>query len=90
MPSLSYQGDHKWLKYYQEKGLAYPGFICAFLSTQMIAFGNTFRQLEQAVKRKYHYYLSIATMAIPPKNVLFWSGSAGPYRGAKQCLFEGE
>jgi len=91
MPHYPYQGDHKWLKYYQEKGLAYPrDLYAAFLSTQDDRIGILLRQLEDMGLRENTIIIFQSDNGhSTEERAHFGGGSAGPYRGAKQCLFEG-
>ncbi len=91
MPHYPYQGDEKWLKYYEEKGVAYPrDLYAAFLSTQDDRIGMLLEKLDELD-------LTDNTIIIfqsdnghsTEERAHHGGGSAGPYRGAKQCVFEG-
>ncbi len=90
-PHYPVQGEPKWIKYYQDQGMAYPRDIyAAFVSSQDDRIGR----LVAAVER---FGLSEDTIIIfqsdhghaTTKSAHGGGGSAGPYRGAKKSLFEG-
>jgi arylsulfatase A len=91
MPHYPYQGDIKWLKYYQEKGLAYPrDLYAAFISTLDDRIGLLLKKLEAlGIKENTIIIFQSDNGHSTEERAHFGGGSAGPYRGAKQCLFEG-
>lgn len=47
LPHYPYQGDPKWLDYYNKKGLAYPrNLYAAFMSTLDDKIGQLLKQVE--------------------------------------------
>ncbi len=91
LPHYPYQGDPNWLTYYQKKGLAYPrDLYAAFMSTLDDKIG-------QLLKHVSALGLTNNTIIIfqsdngysTEERAHFGGGSAGIFRGAKACLFEG-
>jgi arylsulfatase A-like enzyme len=91
MPHYPYQGDPKWVDYYQKKGVAYPrDLYAAFMSTLDDKIGQLLKKVEDLG-------LSENTIIIfqsdngysTEKSAHYGGGSAGILRGAKACLFEG-
>lgn len=91
MPHYPYQGDEKWLKYYQEKGVKYPRELYnAFVTTLDDRIGIIMKKLKE---------LNLLDNTIivfqsdnghsTEKRAHFGGGNSGVFRGAKQCLFEG-
>lgn len=91
MPHYPYQGDIKWLEYYQEKGLTSPrDLYAAFISTLDDRIGLLLKKLEELGIQKNTIILFQSDNGhSTEERAHFGGGSAGPYRGAKQCLFEG-
>jgi arylsulfatase A-like enzyme len=91
MPHYPYQGDPRWLAYYREKGVDYPrDLYAAFLSTQDEYIGKLIKKLEDLGVRKNTIIIFQSDNGHSTEERAHWGGgSAGPYRGAKQCLFEG-
>jgi len=91
LPHYPYQGDTKWLKYYREKGVAYPrDLYAAFLSTQDQRIGRLIEKLEELGLKENTIIIFQSDNGHSTEERAHWGGgSAGPYRGAKQCLFEG-
>lgn len=90
-PHYPYQGTPEWLKYYQDKGVAYPrDLYAAFLSTQDDKIGELLSKVEELD-------LSENTIIIfqsdngysTEERAHFGGGNAGVLRGSKSCLFEG-
>ncbi|MEI8097732.1 MAG: sulfatase-like hydrolase/transferase [Sediminibacterium sp.] len=91
MPHYPYQGDPKWLEYYRAKGVTYPrDLYAAFVSTLDDKIGLLLKKVKDLG-------LSENTIIIfqsdngysTEERAHFGGGSAGIYRGAKACLFEG-
>ncbi|MEQ8554547.1 MAG: sulfatase-like hydrolase/transferase [Cyclobacteriaceae bacterium] len=91
MPHYPYQGDEKWLKYYEEKGVAYPrDLYAAFLSTQDDRIGMLLGKLDElGLTENTIIVLQSDNGHSTEERAHHGGGSAGPYRGAKQCVFEG-
>lgn len=91
LPHYPYQGDPGWLEYYRKKGIAYPrDLYAAFISTLDDKIGLLLKKVSELG-------LSENTIVIfqsdnghsTEERAHFGGGSAGIFRGAKQCLFEG-
>lgn len=91
MPHYPYQGDEKWLKYYEDQGVEYPrDLYAAFLSTQDERIGNLLDKLDELnLTDNTIIILQSDNGHSTEERAHFGGGNAGPYRGAKQCLFEG-
>jgi arylsulfatase A-like enzyme len=91
LPHYPYQGDAKWLEYYREKGVAYPrDLYAAFLSTQDDRIGMLIKKLEDlGLKDNTIIVFQGDNGHSTEERAHHGGGSAGIYRGAKQCLFEG-
>lgn len=91
MPHYPYQGDPKWLKYYKEKGVESPrDLYAAFLSTQDDRVGQLMDKLESlGLKDNTIIIFQSDNGHSTEERAFFGGGSAGIYRGAKSCLFEG-
>jgi arylsulfatase A-like enzyme len=91
MPHYPYQGDAKWLEYYQNKGLVYPrDLYAAFLSTLDDRIGLLLEKLKDlGLKDNTIIVFQSDNGHSTEERAHFGGGNAGPYRGAKQCLFEG-
>lgn len=90
-PHYPYQGTPEWLAYYQEKGVAYPrDLYAAFLSTHDEIIGELFDKLEALdLMDNTIIVFQSDNGHSTEERAHHGGGSAGPYRGAKQCLFEG-
>lgn len=91
MPHYPYQGDEKWLNYYREKGVVYPRDLYnAFLSTLDDRIGVLMKNLEELGLKEQTIIVFQSDNGHSTEERAHWGGgSAGPYRGAKQSLFEG-
>jgi len=91
LPHYPYQGDEKWLEYYRDKGVAHPrDLYAAFLSTQDERIGLLIDKLEQLEMIHNTIIIFQSDNGHSTEERAHWGGgSAGIYRGAKQCLFEG-
>lgn len=91
MPHYPYQGDIKWLEYYRQKGVDYPRDLYgAFLSTLDDKIGGLMKELEILGLQENTIIVFQSDNGHSTEERAHWGGgSAGPYRGAKQCLFEG-
>ncbi len=91
MPHYPYQGDEKWLEYYEEQGVAYPrNLYAAFLSTQDDRIGMLLKKLDDlGLTENTIIILQSDNGHSTEERAHHGGGSAGPYRGAKQCVFEG-
>ncbi len=90
-PHYPYQGTPEWLRYYQEKGVAFPrDLYAAFLSTQDDKIGELLENLEKLGLRENTVIIFQSDNGhSTEERAHFGGGSAGIFRGAKQCLFEG-
>lgn len=91
LPHYPYQGDTKWLEYYREKGVVYPrDLYAAFLSTQDERIGQLIKKIEELGLKENTIIIFQSDNGHSTEERAHWGGgSAGIYRGAKQCLFEG-
>ncbi len=91
MPHYPYQGSTEWLKYYQEKGVAYPrDLYAAFLSTQDDEIGKLMNKLEElGLKENTIVVLQADNGFSREERAHRGGGNAGVYRGSKFSLFEG-
>lgn len=91
LPHYPYQGDPGWLEYYREKGVAYPrDLYAAFLSTQDDRIGMLLKKLDDlGIRGNTVIIFQSDNGHSTEERAHGGGGSAGPYRGAKQCLFEG-
>lgn len=90
-PHYPYQGTPEWLKYYQDKGVAYPrDLYAAFLSTQDDKIGELIAKLKSLDLYENTIIVFQSDNGYSTEERAFHGGgNAGPYRGAKSCLFEG-
>ena len=90
-PHYPYQGDEKWLEYYREQGVAYPrDLYAAFLSTHDDRIGQLLKKLDDlGIRENTIIVFQSDNGHSTEERAHNGGGSAGPYRGAKQCLFEG-
>jgi arylsulfatase A-like enzyme len=90
-PHYPYQGTPEWLKYYQDKGVAFPrDLYAAFLSTQDDKIGELIAKLKSLDLYESTIIVFQSDNGYSTEErAFFGGGDAGPYRGAKSCLFEG-
>lgn len=90
-PHYPYQGTPEWLRYYQDKGVVYPrDLYAAFLSTQDDKIGELIEKLESLKLMDNTIIIFQSDNGYSTEErAHFGGGNAGPYRGAKACLFEG-
>lgn len=91
MPHYPYQGDAKWLSYYNEKGISYPrNLYAAFISTLDDRIGVILKKLDELdIKDNTIIVFQSDNGHSTEQRAHFGGGSSGIYRGAKQSLFEG-
>lgn len=91
LPHYPYQGDPKWLEYYNKKGLAYPrNLYAAFMSTLDDKVGQLLKQLADLGLTKNTIIVFQSDNGYSTEErAHFGGGNAGNLRGAKACLFEG-
>ncbi len=91
MPHYPYQGDPKWLEYYRAKGVAYPrDLYAAFVSTLDDKIGLLLKKVSELGLTKNTIIIFQSDNGYSTEErAHFGGGSAGIYRGAKACLFEG-
>jgi arylsulfatase A-like enzyme len=91
MPHYPYQGDPKWLEYYQNKGVNYPrDLYAAFVSTLDDKIGLLLKKVsELGLTENTIIIFQSDNGYSTEERAHFGGGSAGVYRGAKACLFEG-
>ncbi len=91
LPHYPYQGDPKWLEYYNKKGLAYPrNLYAAFMSTLDDKIGQLLKQVADLglIKNTIIIFQSDNGYSTEER-AHFGGGNAGNLRGAKASLFEG-
>lgn len=90
-PHYPYQGTPEWLRYYQENAVVYPrDLYAAFLSTQDDKIGELIGKLESLGLMENTIIIFQSDNGYSTEErAHFGGGNAGPYRGAKACLFEG-
>ncbi len=90
-PHYPYQGSPEWLKYYQEKGVAYPrDLYAAFVSTMDDKIGKLLNKLEKEGLRENTIIIFQGDNGFSTeKHAHYGGGSAGILRGSKGSLFEG-
>jgi arylsulfatase A-like enzyme len=90
-PHYPYQGYAKWIKYYREKGVVHPrDLYAAFLTTQDEKIGALIGLLEANNLREDTIIIFQSDNGHSTETRAYHGGGyTGPYRGAKQCLFEG-
>ncbi|NOU61288.1 sulfatase family protein [Marinifilum caeruleilacunae] len=90
-PHYPYQGTLEWLNYYREKGVVYPrDLYAAFLSTHDEIIGDLLKKLEDLKLMENTIIVFQSDNGhSTEERAHHGGGNAGPYRGAKQCLFEG-
>ena len=91
LPHYPYQGDPKWLDYYNKKGLAYPrNLYAAFMSTLDDKIGQLLKQVEDLGLTKNTIIIFQSDNGYSTEErAHFGGGNAGNLRGAKASLFEG-
>lgn len=91
MPHYPYQGNPKWLEYYREKGVKYPrDLYAAFVSTLDDKIGLLLKKVaELGLSENTIIIFQSDNGYSTEERAHFGGGSAGVYRGAKACLFEG-
>jgi arylsulfatase A-like enzyme len=91
LPHYPYQGDPKWLEYYRGKGVAYPrDLYAAFVSTLDDKVGLLLKKLSALGLQDNTIIIFQSDNGYSTEErAHFGGGSAGIYRGAKACLFEG-
>ncbi|MBK6815447.1 MAG: sulfatase-like hydrolase/transferase [Saprospiraceae bacterium] len=91
MPHYPYQGDPKWLEYYNAKGVPYPrNLYAAFMSTLDDKIGQLLDKVSELglMENTINLFQSDNGYSTEER-AHFGGGNAGIYRGAKACLFEG-
>lgn len=91
LPHYPYQGDPGWLEHYEKKGVPYPrSLYAAFVSTMDEKIGALLESLkEQGLAENTIVVYQADNGYSTEERAHFGGGSAGIYRGAKACLFEG-
>jgi arylsulfatase A len=91
LPHYPYQGDPKWLEYYQNKGLPYPrDLYAAFMSTLDDKIGLLLKQVNDlGISENTIIIFQSDNGYSTEERAHFGGGNAGIYRGAKASLFEG-
>ena len=91
MPHYPYQGDPKWLQYYRDKGVTYPrDLYAAFVSTLDDKVGLLLKKVKDlGISENTIIIFQSDNGYSTEERAHFGGGSAGVYRGAKACLFEG-
>ena len=90
-PHYPYQGYAKWIKYYRDKGVKHPrDLYAAFLSTQDEKIGELIKLIEDEQLRENTIIIFQSDNGHSTETRAYHGGGfTGPYRGAKQSLFEG-
>lgn len=90
-PHYPYQGDPKWLEYYQKKGVQYPrDLYAAFISTMDDRIGRLIDKLdEQGLLDNTIIIYQADNGYSTEERAHHGGGSSGVYRGSKFSLFEG-
>lgn len=90
-PHYPYQGYAKWIKYYRDKGVKHPrDLYAAFLTTQDEKIGELIELLEENELRDDTIIIFQSDNGHSTETRAYHGGGyTGPYRGAKQSLFEG-
>jgi arylsulfatase A-like enzyme len=91
MPHYPYQGDPKWLEYYQSRKVPYPrDLYAAFVSTLDDRVQRMVKFLEDSGLRENTIIVYQSDNGhSTEERAHYGGGSSGPYRGAKFSLFEG-
>ena len=89
-PHYPYQGYAKWIKYYRDKGVKHPrDLYAAFLTTQDEKIGELIQLLDDNKLRENTIIIFQSDNGHSTETRAYHGGFTGPYRGAKQSLFEG-
>ncbi len=90
-PHYPYQGSPEWLKYYQDKGVAYPrDLYAAFISTMDDKIGELLKKLDELGLRDNTIIVFQSDNGYSTEvRAHYGGGSAGIFRGSKFSLFEG-
>jgi len=89
VPHYPYQGTDKWRKHYADLGTPRREYA-AFVSTLDEKLGEVLATLEETGQRENTIVVFQSDHGhSTEERAFFGGGSAGPYRGAKGCLFEG-
>ncbi len=90
-PHYPYQGDKKWLDYYNEAGVEYPrNLYAAFVSTLDERIGSLLAKVDELGLRDDTIIVFQSDHGhSTEERAHYGGGSAGPYRGAKFSMFEG-
>ena len=91
LPHYPYQGDEKWLKYYQDQNVPYPRDLYnAFVSTQDDRIGELMAVVDDLGIREETLVIFQSDHGHSTEERAHYGGGyAGEYRGAKFSLFEG-
>ena len=91
MPHYPYQGDAKWLSYYNDKSIPYPrNLYAAFISTLDDRIGILLKKIDElGIQDNTIIVFQSDNGHSTEQRAHFGGGSSGRYRGAKQSLFEG-
>ena len=91
VPHYPYQGDPKWLEYYDKKGVEYPrNLYAAFVSSQDERIGRLLDALEERGLREDTLIIFESDHGhSTEERAHHGGGNSGPYRGAKFSVFEG-
>ena len=91
MPHYPYQGDPKWLEYYNKKGVPYPrNLYAAFMTSLDDKIGDLLQKVNAlGLTNNTIIIFQSDNGYSTEERAHFGGGSAGVYRGAKASLFEG-
>jgi arylsulfatase A-like enzyme len=91
MPHYPYQGDPKWLEYYNKKGVPYPrNLYAAFMTSLDDKIGDLLQKVNAlGLTNNTIIIFQSDNGYSTEERAHFGGGSAGIYRGAKASLFEG-
>ena len=90
-PHYPYQDEEKWVQHYRDAGIPYPRDLYnAFVSSQDERIGRLVTYLEARGLRENTILIFQSDHGHSVEaRAHFGGGSAGPFRGSKQSLFEG-
>jgi arylsulfatase A len=90
-PHYPYQGKEEWLKYYREKGVAYPrDLYAAFITTMDEKIGELLQKVESlGLTGNTIVVFQSDNGYSTEERAHYGGGSAGIFRGSKFSLFEG-
>jgi len=90
-PHYPYQGEEKWVRHYRDAGVPHPRDLYnAFVSSQDERIGRLVAFLEKRGLRDDTILIFQSDHGHSvEERAHFGGGNAGPFRGAKQSLFEG-